>query len=269
MTLWAIGDVQGCMSSLERLVDKIAFDPARDRVWLVGDLVNRGPRSLDVLRWAKGLGDAAVVVLGNHELHLLARAAGVAEPKRRDTIDDILHAPDRDALVDWLRARPLAHAEGEHLLVHAGLHPRWSVKKTRKLAGEIETALRGDGWRGWLAQIAGKGGPVGWDDELEGPARARAILSYLVRARCLDGQDVPDATFTDHPRRAPAGLRPWFEARDPAWRDAIVVFGHWAALGLSIGTRHRGLDSGCVWGKHLTALRLNDDFVVQVEASER
>ncbi len=268
MATWAIGDVQGCMSSLERLLDKINFDPARDRIWLVGDLVNRGPRSLDVLRWARAHDKAVVAVLGNHDLHLLSRAAGTAGPKKRDSLDEVLAAPDRAALVDWLRARPLVHVENDWLMVHGGLHPRWTARRARKLASEIEEGLRGDRWDDWLGQLVGKVKPVAWDDDLEDVTRIRSILGYLVRARCLDADLAPDSDFADHPKRAPRGLTPWFEARDPAWADHRVVFGHWAALGLSIGARHVGLDSGCVWGNQLTGFRLEDQTVVQVKAAE-
>jgi len=262
---WAVGDIQGCMSSLERLLDAIQLGDD-DRLWLVGDLVNRGPRSLDVLRWARGLGDRAVCVLGNHDVHLLARAAGVAAEKKRDTLDEVLRAPDRDELVDWLRRRPLVHVDEDYLLVHAGLHPRWTAKKARKLAAEVEDGLRGDDWQEWIAELAGKA--PHWDDDLTGGPRLRAILSFLLRVRCLDRNHAPDPEFAGHPREAPRGLTAWFDQPDPAWGDHVIVFGHWAALGLTIGIRHLGLDSGCVWGRHLTAVRLDDERVVQVAAAE-
>ena len=249
MATWAIGDIQGCMDELQRLLAAIDFEPARDRLWLVGDLVNRGPRSLDVLRWARGLDHAITCVLGNHDLHLLQRVAGTAGPKKRDTLDDVLAAPDRDELIDWLRRRPLLHVEDDRVLVHAGLHPEWTVKKAKKLAREIEDGLAAPDWREWIA--------AHWGEHA-------APLSYLVRVRCVDENGVPDPDFDDHPRKARRGLRPWFEWADPAWGDHTVVFGHWAALGLTIGVRHIGLDSACVWGGQLTAMRLDDSFVVQV-----
>lgn len=254
------------MSSLERLLDRLGYDRDRDRLWLVGDLVNRGPRSLDVLRWARAQGDAVTCVLGNHDLHLLARAAGVAGEKKRDTLDAVLAAPDRDALVDWLRARPLVHVEGEWLMVHAGLHPRWSAARARALASELEDGLRGDDWRGWLGQLAGKA--PAWRDDLAGGERVRALLSYFARVRTCDAAGVPHPEFDGPPADAPAGYRPWFELSSPAWASHTAVFGHWAALGLSLGPLHCGLDSGCVWGKSLTALRLHDRSVVQVKAVE-
>lgn len=268
MATWAIGDLQGCASSLERLLATVGFGDG-DRVWLVGDLVNRGPRSLDALRWAKGLGDRAVVVLGNHDLHLLARAAGVAGPKKRDTLDDVLAAPDRDELIEWLRRRPLVHVEAGRAMVHAGLAPSWSVAQARALAGEIEAALAGDDWKAWLAGAVGKDAPRAWDDRLTGAARARTILSFLVRVRCVDARGVPDPEFSGHPREAPPGRVPWFDVAGAAWADHTIIFGHWAALGLTIGARHVGLDSGCVWGNRLTAYHLDDGKVVQVDAVER
>ncbi len=266
MATWAIGDVQGCMRSLERLLERIDFDAARDRLWLVGDLVNRGPRSADVLRWARAQGDAVTAVLGNHDLHLLARAAGAAGAKKRDTLDDVLGAADRDALIEWLRARPLVHVEAGWLMVHAGLHPRWSAPRARALAAELEAGLRGEAWRTWIAQLVGKGPP--WRDELTGAARLRSLLGYFVRLRTCDATGAPDVDFDGHPDEAPRGHRPWFALPSPAWADHTVVFGHWAALGLRLGPGHCGLDSGCVWGHALTALRLDDRRVVQVEAAE-
>jgi bis(5'-nucleosyl)-tetraphosphatase (symmetrical) len=263
---YAIGDVQGCMSSLERLLALIAFHPAHDELWLVGDLVNRGPRSLDVLRWANRMGARATCVLGNHDLHLLARAAGVAEAKPRDTLDDILAAPDCDRLIDWLRARPILHVDGGHVLVHAGLHPKWTIDEARGLAGELEAQLRGPGWRAVVKQL--RGTPPRWDKKLGGGDRWRALAAYFFRARALrdDGRTDPD--FDGPPADAPNHERPWFAVEQPAWATHTVVFGHWAALGLSIGPHHVGLDTGCVWGRSLTAMRLDDRSVFQVKAVE-
>lgn len=265
MARYAIGDVQGCMTSLERLLAAIAFDRARDRLWLVGDLVNRGPRSLDVLRWAKGLGDAATVVLGNHDVHLLARAAGLAGPKKRDTLDDVLAAPDLTDLVDWLRARPVVHVEDGWILVHAGLHPRWSAARARELAGEVEAGLRSSRWSEWLGQTMAVAPP--WRDDLMGPARARSILSYVLRVRTCDATGAP-IDFDGPPGQAPAGARPWYALDGAAWRDHTVVFGHWAAHGLQLGDRWIATDAGCVWGGRLAAVRLDDRAVFSVPAAE-
>ena len=264
MALYAIGDVQGCMASLERLLETIPYAPG-DRLWLAGDLVNRGPRSLDVLRWARAQGDAVTVVLGNHDLHLLARVAGVAEAKKKDRLDDVLAAPDRDELCDWLRARPLVHVEDGFVMVHAGLHPTWSVARARALAAEVEAGLRGPDWKAWIAELIGPSPP--WRERLTGGERSRAILGFLVRVRMITPEGVP-VPFDGPPEAAPAGSVPWFAVPCPAWADHTAVFGHWAALGLRMGERWIGTDSGCVWGNRLTAVRLPDRAVFQVKAVE-
>jgi bis(5'-nucleosyl)-tetraphosphatase (symmetrical) len=263
---FAIGDIQGCMASLERLLTLINFS-RHDHLWLVGDLVNRGPRSLDVLRWARDHEASVTCVLGNHDLHFLARAAGAAGPKKRDTLDELLAAPDCDRLVDWLRHRPLVHLDGSYLVVHAGLHPRWTAEEALALGEEIERELRGPTWRAFLGQLGG-GSPPRWDARLGGGDRWRAILAYFVRARMLRPDGRVESSFDGPPAEAPAELVPWFAAPDPAWATHTVVFGHWAALGLSIGPRHLGLDTGCVWGKALTAIRIDDRMVFQVKAAE-
>lgn len=269
MARYAIGDIQGCMASLERLLALIDFRPGRDEAWLVGDLVNRGPRSLDVLRWAREHEGAVTAVLGNHDLHFLARAAGATGEKKRDTLDELLRAPDRDRLVDWLRARPLVHVDGAHAMVHAGLHPRWTIADARARAGELEAELRGPAWRAFLAHVKGNGTPPAWDPRLGGGDRWRAILAYLVRVRTVrpDGRVEPE--FDGPPAQAPAGCVPWFAVAQPAWATHTIVFGHWAALGLDLGPRHAALDTGCVWGKSLTAMRLDDRMVFQVKAVEQ
>jgi bis(5'-nucleosyl)-tetraphosphatase (symmetrical) len=266
MARYAIGDIQGCMSSLERLLALIDFSHHRDQLWLVGDLVNRGPRSLDVLRWAREMGPAVTTVLGNHDLHLLARAAGVDEPKKRDTLDDVLKARDCDRLIDWLRERPLVHADSSHILVHAGLHPAWTAHKAKSLAGELQAQLRGPTWRAFLAQAQGK--PPRWREELGGGDRWRAILAYLVRARMLKDDGRVDPDYDGPPTGAPKGTVAWFKFPERAWTTHTVVFGHWAALGLDLGPHHLGIDTGCVWGKSLTAVRLDDRSVFQVRAVE-
>ncbi len=269
MARYAIGDIQGCMASLERLLQLVAYDPGRDELWLVGDLVNRGPRSLDVLRWAMRQGDRATCVLGNHDIHLLARAAGAEGETKRDTLDDVLNAPDRDRLIDWLRARPLLVHDDKFALVHAGLHPRWHIADARTLAQELETELRAPTWRAFLAQQKGPPQPPRWSGGLGGADRWRAVLSYFVTARTLkpDGRIEPE--FNGPPAQAPAGCVPWFRFPEPAWATHTIVFGHWAALGLDLGPRHIALDTGCVWGKSLTAIRLDDRMVFQVKAVEK
>jgi bis(5'-nucleosyl)-tetraphosphatase (symmetrical) len=266
---YAIGDIQGCKASLDRLLALIAFSPSRDQLWLVGDLVNRGPRSLDVLRWARELGGVVTCVLGNHDLHLLARAAGAAGEKKRDTLDDVLHAPDMIELVDWLRHRPLLHVDEGRVLVHAGLHPRWTVAQAREHAADVERELRAPTWRAFLAQTSSsKHRAPRWNERLGGGDRWRAILAYLVRARMLDGDGRVVDDYNGAPLGAPAGTLPWFAVADAAWRTHMIVFGHWAALGLDLGKHHIALDTGCVWGKSLTAYRLDDRMVFQVKAVE-
>jgi bis(5'-nucleosyl)-tetraphosphatase (symmetrical) len=213
------------------------------------------------------MGSTVTCVLGNHDLHLLARAAGAAGEKKRDTLDEVLAAPDLDRLVDWLRHCPLVHHDSSYVLVHAGLHPQWTVADARARAAEIEHELRGPSWRAFLAQIAG-GHPPRWDPRLGGGDRWRAILAYLVRVRTVrpDGRVEPD--FDGPPAQAPPGCVPWFAMPNRAWATHTAVFGHWAALGLDIGPRHLGIDTGCVWGKSLSAIRLDDRMVFQVKAVE-
>jgi bis(5'-nucleosyl)-tetraphosphatase (symmetrical) len=265
---YAIGDVQGCMASLERLLGLIGYAPGRDELWLTGDLVNRGPRSLDVLRWAVAQGDRVISVIGNHDLHLLARVAGVDGAKPRDTLDDVLAARDRDRLTDWLRARPVMHVDGSSALamVHAGLHPTWTIADAREFAGELEAELRAPSWRAFLSRLGGR--PPRWHAGLGGGDRWRALAAYFVRARMLHRDGRIESDYDGPPKDAPAGLVPWFRVADAAWKTHTVVFGHWAALGLDLGPRHAGLDTGCVWGNSLTAMRLDDRSVFQVKAAE-
>ena len=266
MARYAIGDIQGCMASLERLLALIDYRRGHDELWLVGDLVNRGPRSLDVLRWAIAQGDSVTSVLGNHDLHLLARAAGAAGPKKRDTLDSVLAASDRDRLLDWLRARPLLVHDDRFALVHAGVHPRWTIEQARGLAAECERELQGPAWRAFLAHTLGA--TPRWDPRLGGADRWRAILGYLVRVRTVRPDARVEPEFNGAPADAPAGCVPWFRYPEPAWTSHTVVFGHWAALGLDLGPHHLALDTGCVWGKSLTAVRLADRSVFQVKAVE-
>lgn len=256
------------MSSLERLLALIEFSPSRDSLWLTGDLVNRGPRSLDVLRWARANEGAVTTILGNHDLHLLARVAGAVGEKKRDTLDEVLHARDRDELVDWLRRRPIAHVEDGMILIHAGLHPQWTVLDSQRHATELGQQLAGADWKQFMTKTSGGGAPV-WSEQLAGPDRWRAQLSYFVRARMLDAQTgniVGD--YDGGPKDAPVGTIPWFLV--PAkWQSHTAVFGHWAALGLDLGKHHIGLDTGCVWGKALTAITLPERVVTQVKAVEK
>lgn len=262
MATYAIGDLQGCYVSLRELLDTIAFDPTVDRLWCVGDLVNRGHRSLDVLRFIKGLGDSVRVVLGNHDVFLLAVACGAAALRQKDTIGDILTAPDFDELIAWLRNQPLIHREGDYLMVHAGLLPQWTAAEAAALADEIESALAGPDWAPFLAKLIDEPPPV-WRDDLTGWPRWSAALRAFTRLRgCTEHGEMSD--FSGPPDGLPPGFRPWFRIRSRRSTDALILFGHWAALGLYMGEGVVGLDSGCVWGRRLTAVRLEDRRIFQV-----
>lgn len=267
MATYAIGDVHGCFNTLKRLLRRIAFDPREDRLWLVGDLVNRGPRSLDVLRWAVEQDGRLVAVLGNHDLHLLARAAGVSGPKKRDTLDEVLAAPDREDLLAWLRSRPLSHREGETLMVHAGLFPEWTPAGAERLAREVEERLQGEKAPKLLAAIDQKTAER-WKEGLSGHERARAALAGFARLRTLEEDGRMCADFSGPPVAAPKGCRPWYSFPGRKSAGVTVVFGHWAALGLKVGDGVAALDTGCAWGRELTALRLDDWRVFQEPAGE-
>jgi bis(5'-nucleosyl)-tetraphosphatase (symmetrical) len=263
MALYAIGDLQGCYAPLRALLDAIAFDPARDRLWFAGDIVNRGPQSLECLRFVRSLGASAVVVLGNHDLHLLCVAAGVEKKRSRDTLEPVLAAPDRDELLAWLRARPLMHAEDGYALVHAALLPEWTVAKARRLAAEVEYALQGPHHHELLARMYGDQ-PDRWDDSLTGFERLRATINAMTRLRMLDRSGAMALRFKGEPGEAAADLVPWFRAPGRANADHTIVCGHWSALGLHMQDGIVSLDSGCVWGRALTAVRLEDRAVFSV-----
>ena len=257
MAIYAIGDLQGCFAPLERLLADIAFDASRDRLWFVGDLVNRGPQSLDCLRFVKGLGSSAITVLGNHDLHLLCVAEGIEKARSRDTLDEVLRAPDRDELLDWLRHRPLMHVEGSHALVHAGLLPCWDVPTARSLAGEVEAALQGRGYRGFLEELYGDK-PERWDDLLASADRLRVIVNAMTRLRVCRRDGAMALSFKGEPGESRGNHTPWFEMPGRASAAYTMVCGHWSALGLRVGERLLSLDSGCVWGRYLSAVRLGD-----------
>jgi bis(5'-nucleosyl)-tetraphosphatase (symmetrical) len=268
MAVYAIGDVQGCYTPLARLLEKISFDPARDRLWFTGDLVNRGPESLATLRFVKALGDAAVAVLGNHDLHLVCVAEGVEPSKPRDTLEELLAAPDREALVAWVRARPLLHVENGFVLVHAGLLPEWTVAQARARAAEVEAELRGPGYRGLLAHMYGNE-PDRWSDGLTGYDRLRVIINAMTRVRVCDSEGAMVLRFKGEPGEASEGWTPWFDMPGRRSRDHVVVCGHWSALGLLEREDIVALDSGCVWGRSLTALRLDDRSLHSVACPPR
>lgn len=258
MALYAIGDLQGCASAFERLLERLRFDPAADRLWLVGDLVNRGEQSLDVLRRVRALGDRVTAVLGNHDLHLLAVAAGLKAPRAKDTLRSVLEAPDRDELIEWLRARPLLHydRDARRVLVHAGIPPRWSADDAMAAAAEVEAALRGDGWRDALGTMYGNE-PRTWSGELSIEAKRRYTINALTRMRFCTPDGALDLDCSGPPGTQPDGLLPWFDVRARAAADVHIVFGHWSALGVMLRPDVTALDSGCVWGRALTAARLD------------
>lgn len=258
MATYAIGDIQGCYDALRRLLDTLSFDPGRDRLWFAGDLINRGPQSLATLRFVRGLGDRALTVLGNHDLHWLAVAHG-GRRGRRDTLDELHQAPDRDELVDWLRRQPLLHVEGRIALVHAGLVPQWSLDQARACAAEVEAMLRSDDYVGLLAQMYGDE-PDHWDDALAGIPRLRFIINCLTRIRYCTAAGRIDLGPKGAPGSQPANLMPWFEVPSPRWAGATVISGHWSTLGRVHWPEYGvwGLDTGCIWGGRLTALRIDD-----------
>ena len=268
MAVYAIGDLQGCYDSFRNLLDKLKFNPNKDRLWLTGDLVNRGSKSLKTLRFVRSLGNSAKVVLGNHDLHLLAVAHGIGDATDRfGSLAKILHADDRDELLDWLRRRPLAHYSKKlnTLLVHAGLPPQWTVRKTLLRADEVETKLRGSNYVKFLGRMYGNS-PDRWSGDLSGNKRLRFIVNCLTRIRMVDKKGQLDFEHKGPPGDARKGLKPWFEVEDPAWEGTRIVFGHWSALGLIIRPDLICVDTGCVWGRQLTAVQLsNRPNVTQVK----
>lgn len=263
MAIYAIGDIQGCHSALERLLERVAFDPAADRLWVVGDMVNRGPESLAVLRTLAGLGEAATVVLGNHDLYLLMVAAGDKRRDKDDTLYQVLEAPDRDELLHWLAHRPLMHVEGDYAMLHAGLLPMWTVTRAQELAAEVGTALTGPDAQHFLLHLAGNR-PDRWADNLKGWDRLRVIVNAFTRMRFCTPTGHLALRAKGPPDHAPAGTVPWFMAPERLNRSHIIVCGHWSALGYYRGEGVIALDSGCVWGGKLTACRLDDGQVFQV-----
>ena len=258
----AIGDLQGCDGPLDTLLKACDAD-ARAPLWFAGDLVNRGPDSLGALRRVRALGERATVVLGNHDLNLLAVVAGTRRVRRGDTLDAVLAAPDREELVDWLRTRPLAHLEDGHLLVHAGVYPHWTAAQAVALADEVSAVLRGSHWADFLGVMYGDS-PDRWDDTLRGDDRLRAIVNGLTRMRFVTADGRMDFAVKEGAETAPPGLVPWFDAPGRRTGDTVVVFGHWSTLGLVLRPDLIALDTGCVWGGSLTAVRLRDRATFQV-----
>ncbi len=263
MATYAIGDIQGCYEEIMHLIDIIGFSKSGDRLWLCGDLVNRGPQSLAVLRWARDLGERAVTVLGNHDLHLLAVAQGARSPRSKDTFQDVLEAPDRTALLRWLREQPLLHHDADlgFAMVHAGLPPQWDLPLAKRCANELQETLRGDNYEEFFAHMYGNE-PSQWSYGLQGFERLRYITNCFTRLRYCDRDGRLDLRSSGPPGSQPPGYLPWFQIPGRASKTEAILFGHWATLRLTPQNFQQSgvwpLDTGCVWGGWLTALRLED-----------
>lgn len=257
MAVYAVGDLQGCLQSLEKLLEALRFDPVADRLWMVGDLVNRGPQSLETLRFVRSLETSAICVLGNHDLHLLAIGAGVTRPRRGDTLEAVLTAPDAPELLDWLRFRPLLHHDASlgWTMVHAGLPPQWDLDCAMACAAEVEVKLRTEPERLFHAMYGDL--PDLWSEELMGSARQRFIINAFTRMRYVDSKGRLDHDCKTSPDQAPDNLIPWFRSPSRRTQTARILFGHWSTLGLINETNLIALDTGCVWGGTLSAVQLD------------
>ncbi|MFO1433208.1 MAG: symmetrical bis(5'-nucleosyl)-tetraphosphatase [Candidatus Competibacteraceae bacterium] len=258
MAVYAIGDVQGCYTALQRLLERLCFDPSRDTLWFAGDLINRGPQSLAVVRLVRSLGERAIAVLGNHDLTLLAVAEGVRKPKHSDTFQAILTAPDREELLHWLRRQPLLYHDPAlgFTLVHAGLTPQWDLQQARSCAAEVEMVLQGPAYQDFIFQMFGSE-PRLWCDELQGIERWRFIVNCFTRLRYCHEDGALNFSEKGPPGSQAAGLWPWFQIPWRRHAGLNIVFGHWASLGYYRAPGIYSLDSGCVWGGRLTAIRLD------------
>ncbi len=257
MATYAIGDIQGCYDDLLRLLDKIQFEPANDKLWFAGDLVNRGSKSLETLRFVKSLGDKAITVLGNHDLHLLAIVYLQKKPKKKDSLDAILKADDRDELIEWLRCRPLFHHEQNFSLLHAGLPPQWDFEKTQQMAAYAEQVLRGDNYLEFFQNMYGDQ-PMIWSDNLVGLERMRFIINCFTRLRYCSFEGELDFHYKDEIGSQPSHLQPWFTVPNRKSVDMKIIFGHWSTLGYYQKDNCFGIDTGALWGGQLTALKLAD-----------
>ena len=257
MAVFAVGDIQGCLDELLAVLKRAGFKPHKDTLWCVGDLVNRGVQSLETLRYLRDLGDRAICVLGNHDVTLLALAAGV-RVRSRHQLHAVLDAPDRDELVDWLRHRPVMHYDETlgYAMVHAGVLPEWSLEKAQDLARELEDFLRRDGWEKRIGKLYGAH-PRRWKDGRAGGKRIRLISNVFTRLRYLDMEGRVDLVCKRSPSKCPKNLVPWFRVQDRKTRDTRIVFGHWSTLGFYSGNNVWGIDTGCVWGSKMTVLRLD------------
>ncbi|MDO8845714.1 MAG: symmetrical bis(5'-nucleosyl)-tetraphosphatase [Methylicorpusculum sp.] len=257
MSIYAIGDIQGCYDDLMRLLDAVKFNENDDQLWFAGDLVNRGPKSLETLRFVKSLGDSAITVLGNHDLHLLAMAHSVRTERKKDSLSQILESPDRDELLDWLRHRPLFHFNEQFCLVHAGLPPQWDFDTVCDMARLVESALRHDDYPELLQQMYGNK-PNSWTSQLKGNDRLRFIINCMTRMRYCDDNGRLDFEHNGPPGTQPKSLKPWFAVPNRKSAGLTIIFGHWSSLGYSLQNNCYCIDSGCLWGGELTALHLGD-----------
>jgi bis(5'-nucleosyl)-tetraphosphatase (symmetrical) len=257
MATYAIGDLQGCYDELRRVLDKAGFDSTKDKLWCVGDLVNRGPESLSVLRWIKALGERAIVVLGNHDLHLLAVALAGARASKKDTLEAVLSAPDRDELIDWLRHRPLLHHSEKKgfTLIHAGLPPQWDLAQAQACARELEQVLQGPEHLAFLEQMYGNE-PARWSDELRGMERLRFITNCFTRMRWCTADGELLLNEKGGLQEPVPGALPWFRLPDRRTREERILFGHWSTIGFLAENNCWALDSGCLWGGRLSLLRV-------------
>ena len=259
MAVYAIGDIQGCCDEFELLLDRLRFDPTQDQLWLTGDLVNRGPRSLDTLRLVKSLGQSAITVLGNHDLHLLAIAFDAQARKTKDTFDDILNAPDRDELLDWLRQQPLLHHDAilNRTLIHAGLPPQWNLAQAKACAKEVEQVLKNTDDAHELFKHMYGDTPDRWSNDLQGMDRLRFITNCLTRLRVCTADGTLRLRAKNVPTALASGLYPWFKAPDRQTANEPIICGHWSALGFHNADNILALDTGCIWGATLCGIRID------------
>jgi len=258
MATYAIGDIQGCYDPLRRLLDKIKFDPSADQLWFAGDLINRGPKSLETLRFIISLGDGARSVLGNHECHFLASARGHKKAHRSDTFSSILNASDADELINWVRSRPFLHQDKSlgYTMVHAGVPPQWSLKQAKKHAKELEKVFQGEQLDDFLAHMYGSM-PDQWSDTLVGNDRLRFIINCFTRLRFCDAEGRLNLKEKGAPTHHSGNLIPWFEVPNRQTANKKIVFGHWSTLGLNKKNKAICLDTGCLWGGQLSAIKLD------------
>lgn len=260
MTIYAIGDVQGCFDALKNLLKEIHFSEDKDQLWFTGDIVNRGPDSLKVLEFVKSLKDNAITVLGNHDLHMLAVLTGLEKQRRKDTLDDIIHSPRKHQIIDWVRQLPLLHLnpDSNFVMVHAGLYPDWNIAEASSYAQEVERVLQGDNFTDFFRNMYGNQ-PSKWEPGLSSWDRLRFITNCFTRMRLLDKDLNLDLHFKGSPEKAPRHLKPWYMYGEDKRNNHTILFGHWSTLGYQSRDNVYALDTGCLWGGKLTALALTED----------